>query len=297
MQKFENMSELSQYLAFEALKYTSKNGPTVPAKEVYDYIENHVNNLKIANELKGTYESHTGPKFVIAMNFKLIGPVKAGWLKKSSPKPGYWTITEEGIKIVKSGKSLEDFKKLSHKKYWDWKKSQETNIDVQDNIAVDDVTNIKNTQQTIRAKLLELDPYQFQDLTAGLLEGMGYFIDFNAPRGKDGGIDLVCYRDPIGAEIPRIKVQCKHRPESKISRADVSQFAGVINSDEIGIFVTSGYFTPDSKRYAMERNVHIRLIDGQELEDMWAKYYGNIPEDKKLLLPLKFTPELALEDV
>lgn len=41
---------------------------------------------------------------------------------------------------------------------------------------------------------------------------MGYYIQSVAPRGKDGGIDIVAYTDPLGAKIPRIKVQVKHKP-------------------------------------------------------------------------------------
>ena len=163
-------------------------------------------------------------------------------------------------------------------------------INVGDEVGASDLVE---ESMTIRQKLLSLDPYEFQDLSAGLLEGMGFHIDFNATRGKDGGVDLVCYKDPLGADTPRIKVQCKHMPESKISRAQISEFAGVINGgDEIGIFITSGFYTNDAKQYAIQKNVHIRLIDGQELEDMWAKYYENIPKDKQELLPIIFVPQL-----
>ena len=289
------MNELSVYLAYEAFKYLSENGPSISAKEIYDYIESGVNKLDVSPNLLGEYKNHTGPSYLVAMNFKLIGYDKAGLIKKSSPKRGYWTITEEGLKLAKRSLPLEDMNQLINEKYSEWAERQPSKpkalqINVGDEVGTGEVVE---ESMSIRQKLLKLDPYEFQDLTAGLLEGMGYFIDFNAPRGKDGGVDLVCYKDPLGADTPRIKVQCKHMPETKISRPQISQFAGVINGgDEIGIFVTSGFYSNDAKQYAIQKNVHIRLIDGQELEDMWAKYYEKIPKDKQELLPIMFVPQL-----
>jgi restriction system protein len=291
MKRYEKIGELSYELAYEALKYLATNGPSVPAKEVYDHIRDYSAKLDIAPSLLEKYSrDSSGPKYITAMNFKLVDYAKAGWLKKSSPKRGYWTITDEGIKVTQSNKPLKDVTQLAYDKYWQWKQQ---NNQEQPAVAAITEDTLKLEKKTVPDKLLELDPYEFQDLVAGLLEGMGYFIDFNAPRGKDGCIDLMCYRDPLGAEMPRMKVQCKHMPKDKISRAAVSQLAGVINNSEIGIFVTSGFYSNDAKRYAMSRNEHIRLIDGQELEDLWAKYYHAIPDDKQALPPIKFTPELA----
>lgn len=292
MKKFETMNDLSLYLAYETLKYLAVNGPSVPAREAYDNLNDCVSKLELSPDLLGSYKSHDGPAYIIATNFKLVGYAKAGLIKKSSPKRGYWTITDEGMALVKKNQPLEEINQYIHNKYWEWRKQQpDTSTVTVDETDVND--SDASPHMTIREKILSLDPYEFQDLTAGLLEGMGYFVDFNAPRGKDGGVDLVCYRDPLGAEVPRIKVQCKHMPETKISRAQISQFAGVINNnDEIGIFVTSGFYSNDAKRYAIERNVHIRLIDGQELEDMWAKYYHKVPTEKQNLLPIIFVPQL-----
>jgi restriction system protein len=209
-----------------------KNGPTVSLKEVYDYISELVDGLDDVGDMKDSYDGQSNPKYITAMNFKMIGFSKAGWIKKGSPKSGYWTITESGIDEMKKNKNTDDLYKQVNKIYQDWKKNQVTENTLHQQ-TIETEINVKS----IRDKLISLDAYEFQDLTAGLLEGMGYFVDFNAPRGKDGGVDLVCYKDPLGAQIPRIKVQCKHRPDYKISRQDISQFAGVINNDEIGIFV------------------------------------------------------------
>lgn len=292
---FHNMNDLSWHLAHEALTYMAKNGPSVSAKEVYGHIHDIVDTLDLSEHIPERYKSHKGPSYIIAMNFKLVGYAKAGFIKKSSPRRGYWTITEKGIEIANSKKTPEEIQKYVDEAYVVWRKDNDANQKLNSSITTTEEAG--EIDLTIRDVLLKLDPYEFQDLTAGLLEGMGYFVDFNAPRGKDGGVDLVCYKDPLGAEIPRIKVQCKHMPEAKISRGQIAQFAGVINTnDEIGIFVTSGFYSNDAKRYAIEKNVHIRLIDGQELEDMWTKYYNNIPSDKQMLLPILFVPQYLSEE-
>ncbi len=56
------------------------------------------------------------------------------------------------------------------------------------------------------------NPYEFQDLVAALLRAMGYYTPFISPKGKDGGIDIIAYQDPLGTKTPRIKVQVKHYP-------------------------------------------------------------------------------------
>ena len=56
---------------------------------------------------------------------------------------------------------------------------------------------------------------------------MGYYTPFVAPRGKDGGIDIVAYRDPLGTQAPRMKVQVKHRGNTKASVKEVRELMGI----------------------------------------------------------------------
>jgi len=56
-------------------------------------------------------------------------------------------------------------------------------------------------------------PYEFQDLVAALLRGMGYHTPFIAPKGRDGGIDIEAYSDPLGTVAPRIIVQVKQQKD------------------------------------------------------------------------------------
>ena len=85
--------------------------------------------------------------------------------------------------------------------------------------------------------------YEFQDLVAALLRGMGYYTPFVAPKGKDGGVDVVAYRDPLGTENPRIQVQVKHREFSATvqevtAETAVERVVGLVAEDRIAARAT-----------------------------------------------------------
>ena len=53
-------------------------------------------------------------------------------------------------------------------------------------------TAFENAESMARSEIEDyitaLGPYEFQELVAALLRGMGYYTPFVAPRGKDGGV-------------------------------------------------------------------------------------------------------------
>ncbi len=63
----------------------------------------------------------------------------------------------------------------------------------------------------IKAQIDKKHEYEFQDLVAALLRGMGYYTPFVAPRGKDGSVDIIAYRNLLGTVTPRIK-RLLHQP-------------------------------------------------------------------------------------
>ena len=71
----------------------------------------------------------------------------------------------------------------------DAKKSQKATIELLKDQAL----------EGFREHIAKMNPYEFQDLVAALLRAMGYYTPFVSPKGKDGGIDIVAYQDPLGA--------------------------------------------------------------------------------------------------
>ncbi|MFE4573064.1 restriction endonuclease [Paenibacillus chitinolyticus] len=50
-----------------------------------------------------------------------------------------------------------------------------------------------------------LDPWEMQELVAGLLQAMGYQTKVS-PKGPDGGVDVLAHRDAFGFEnAPRAR--------------------------------------------------------------------------------------------
>ena len=144
-----------------------------------------------------------------------------------------------------------------------------------------------NARDGIKKFIVTKTPYEFQDMVAALLRAMGYHTPFIAPKGKDGGIDIIAYVDPLGAQTPRIKVQVKHKPETVIGAPDIRALLGVLRTGDIALFVTSGSFSPDAKNTATSSREFIRLIDGDDFIDMWQEYYSKMTDEDKNMLPLK----------
>lgn len=217
------------------------------------------------------------------------GLKKAGFINRNGK--GFWSLTEEGTEAL--SKSADELY-LICKEAWEKDKqfskkmiksnntpssqaNTEINIDILSSQAFTDISN------HIKSK----DPYEFQYLVEYLLTAMGYHISFNAPKGKDGGIDLVAYQDPLGLKTPRIKIQVKHKPDTSIPVSDVRSLNGVLNpQSEVGLFVTSGKFSKDAEIFARENNNHIELIDLDRFVQLWTQYYSKLSDEQKNELPL-----------
>ena len=78
-----------------------------------------------------------------------------------------------------------------------------------------------------------MDPYEFQELVADLFKAMGYYASWVAPPGKDGGLDIVAYPDPLRTRPPRIKVQVK-RQQQRINADGVRSFVSLVNEETLG---------------------------------------------------------------
>jgi restriction system protein len=242
---------------------------------------------------KAVYESSGLPRWQVRMRWHSSGFVKAGLIKKSS---GVWTLTDEGAKAIKL--PVDVLRDMVAEKYDAWLKEhkREGNKSVVDEDESGDAAHQPlmlelaqaQSRNEIENYIKALDPYDFQQLVAALLHGMGYTTPFVAAKGPDGGTDIIAYRDPFGATSPHIRVQVKHKPDSKTPPDDVRALRGVMrDKDEIGLFVATGGFTAEAMREAYRGAAHIELIDLRRFHELWIEHYDKMPEADRSLMPLR----------
>jgi restriction system protein len=124
---------------------------------------------------------------------------------------------------------------------------------------------------------------------------MGYHVVWSAPKGKDGGLDLLAQGDPLGVAGPRIKGQVKRRPDSKTSEEELRSFLSLVDTGDVGVYISLGGFTSDAEAAARRSARRITLIDGEGLFDLWVEHYIKVDEEGRQLLPVKPVYFLDLE--
>lgn len=273
-------------------------GGELPRKEIYKKLPEKVNLTSWELE---TYSKTGNIRWQSILHFFSIDCIKAGYMRKDK---GIWYLTPEGEKAIELGerKLLES----ATAKYREWaainkekKESSSENesesnipIEIEDNISQLQKANLEQLEEQALTGIEEFiaakNPYEFQDIVAALLRAMQYHTPFISPKGKDGGLDIVAYRDPLGAVEPRIKVQVKHKPEATIAVDDIRSLVGLLtNSGDIGLFVTSGSFSKDALRFARDSYKHVRLIDGKEFIELWKEFYNKLTDEEKNWIPLQ----------
>lgn len=293
MAKIEK-ERIGQYLQ-TALKILKDNGGQMASREV---MEKTGDAIDLTPYEKQVFEKSGYIRWESILHFYSISCVKAGWVRKNK---GIWYITKEGESSLKLSPS--DFIKIVSQKYKEWKEKQPAEISsIQDESSetISSKTAFDQSFSSARADIERyvdnLDGYEFQDIVAALLRGMGYHTPFVAPKGKDGGFDILAYKDPFGSIPPRIKVQVKHR-EQKVDVKEVRELASLLNNhDETGLIVSSGGFTNDAEAEIRRSLKHIGMIDLEEFLNLWEEYYSNMKEEDKDLLPLRWVAYLAPTD-
>lgn len=252
----------------------------------------------------GNFDSG-GRRFEKIVRWGTVDCVKAEWMVKAH---GNWTITDEGRKAYKDLADPEAFYKRAVYLYAQWRKLT-TPKDPPAGIAVpiDSSEDEKGASITfeeaeeqawaeIERHVTTMPPYEFQKLVGALLEGMGYHVGWIAPPGKDGGVDIMAFNDPLGTRPPRIKVQVK-RQQAKVSVDGLRAFMALLGNDDVGIFVNTGGFTSDAETEArFQPSRKVTLLDLTKLVDLWTEHYEKIEEASRRRLPLVPIYFLAPED-
>lgn len=280
---------------FAAFKILKEAGGHLPGKQIINKIRETV---KLTEWEKEVYEKTGYVRWESILHFFTIDCIKAGFLRKNK---GIWYLTDEGekaielgpIKLLKTATQLyktwaADNKENKSKKGKEIENEpiefEENKVQIQKaNLDLLEGQAISGIKDFIRSK----NPYEFQDMVAALLRAMDYHTPFVSPKGKDGGLDIIAYNDPLGATTPRLKVQVKHKPDASVPVDDIRSLTGLLNKDgDVGLFVTSGIFTSEAERSARESHRHIRLLDVDNFIALWQEFYNKLSDEDKNMLPL-----------
>ncbi|SFV28061.1 restriction endonuclease [Hyphomicrobium facile] len=264
----------------------------LPARQALDRL---ADSIQLTDYEAGMYDSGSR-RFDKIVRFATVDCVKAGWLLKHK---GNWSLTDAGLGAYRELPDPEAFYKEAVRLYRMWKKNQSSAANDTDEFSSDVLDDAVDKSSSITFEQAEeqawteieshvglMDPYEFQRLVADLLKAMGYYASWIAPPGKDGGLDIVAYPDPLGTRPPRIKVQVK-RQQQRINADGVRAFVSLVNEDDAGLFVAVGGFTRDAEDFArMQERRKITLIDLERLVDLWTEFYPKLTDLARERLPL-----------
>ena len=127
----------------------------------------------------------------------------------------------------------------------------------------------------------QLKGYELEQFVADLLQAMGYRTKVS-PQGGDSGIDITAYKDELP---PRILVQVKSQ-DSDIKETTIQSLKGAMREGDYGLFITLSNYTKNAKKY-LDNTPIIRGINGTELVELILKYYEDLSEKYRKMIPLK----------
>ena len=141
---------------------------------------------------------------------------------------------------------------------------------------------VESTKDFILKELSrQLKGYDLEPFVADLLHAMGYRTIVSS-QGGDSGIDITAYKDELP---PRILVQVKSQ-DSDIKETTIQSLRGAMREGDYGLFVTLSNYTKNAQKY-LENTPIIRGINGTELVDLILKYYEDLDEKYRKMIPLK----------
>ncbi len=216
------------------------------------------------------------------------------YLKKAgliiSPAKGYFFITAEGEKAFNKGADCVTLKYLEQfPSYIEFKTSKKKPglppvppivAKSPQELMEDAMTQLNSSlADQLMDKVMELDPYHFENLVVKLLIKMGYgssdlSMNHVTKKSGDDGVDGFVTADRFGFDI--IYTQAKQwKPDSTVGQPDIQQFLGALAGQGAskGIFITTAKFSAHAKEFVSKTMTHkIVLVDGAMLMKLMIEY-------------------------
>ena len=185
---------------------------------------------------------------------------------------GVWKLTEKGFSI-----------KLDQEQVFELFRKVQDSFKVEKSTVI--ITEVKSKQEEFDAEvpyeaykseliriLQKMSPSGFEKIMRRLLSELGLRQVEVTGKPGDKGIDGIGLLEVN--ELVKFKVffQCK-RFENSVGAGHIRDFRGALSGRaDKGIFLTTGYFTPESKKEATRDGVvPIELVDGERLVELFEK--------------------------
>jgi len=125
-------------------------------------------------------------------------------------------------------------------------------------------------------RIKDNSPAFFEKLVVDLMVAMGYGgsrADAGNSIGQAGdeGIDGIIKEDRLGLDV--IYLQAK-RWDGTVGRPDIQKFVGALHGKRArkGVFITTGKFSEEARRYVENIEPKVILIDGRTLAEYMIDY-------------------------
>jgi restriction system protein len=133
--------------------------------------------------------------------------------------------------------------------------------------------------------IANMDPYDFEGLTAAVLRAMGYDAQ-KTPDSHDRGVDVIAHPDSLGFETPFIKSQVK-RTKGSVGSPDMQAFLGALSGTDKGLYVSLGGYTTGAEQAAQSADERIKLLDRDGFIDLLLQHYEDLDSEYQAKVPLK----------
>jgi restriction system protein len=235
------------------------------------------------DELTEMYKSGNGPVFYDRVSWALSYLSMAGLVSK--PKRGHYQITEQGVKLLNTPNTINDYIAEQIQKRNSDKTEQLTSIQMpfdfeypeeltpSETIEVSFEKIKRKVYNDILDTIISKTPREFEKLVVMLLQKMGYGGEIHdsglvTKQSNDEGIDGIIKEDVLG--FGRIYIQAKrYSRDNKIGREDLNKFVGAlaVAQSNKGVFITTSSFNKNATEYASKLNngTTLVLIDGEQL--------------------------------
>lgn len=143
--------------------------------------------------------------------------------------------------------------------------------------------------ESILNRILELDDKEFEILITYILTALGFEGSEHTGKVGDGGVDATGELNVANMAKIKLFVQAKRfKLGSKINANTVKALRANIPSGGQGAFITTAGYQKKAKEIAVEQGFpRIGLINGNQLVDILAEYWNDIPTEFKEKLNLK----------